>query len=237
MLLYEIMNQISKDLIYECLNYLDWKEYYHTCKIFKIDHKFKNYFKICNQEITINMIVEQKEEYLEIFKYLFILGHRTDSSLIDRACSCGHLNIVKYLHEQGHQCSQSAMNWASNNGHIEVVKFLYSINIKCTKYAAMCSCSNGHLEIIKFFRSFGAKFDSTDMYWAVKNGHFEVVKFLHSLNVNYRTPYTFDEAVYGKHFDIVEFLHSNSVECTNKKDVFDWLFRKGYTNILELLRT
>ena len=60
------MNILPTDLVYECISFLDWKEYYKLCKYINIDLRLNIYFRNNNQQLTINYICGEKEEYLEI---------------------------------------------------------------------------------------------------------------------------------------------------------------------------
>ena len=58
-----------------------------------------------------------------------------DKSLIDIACSKGHLEIVKYLFEHKTHplwCTTDAMDSAIENGRLDIVKYLASKNVKGT---------------------------------------------------------------------------------------------------------
>ncbi len=145
------MDILPTDLIYECISFLDWKEYYKLCKHINIDFRFNVYFRNNNQILGIDSICGEKEEYLE---------------------------IVKFLHSINVPFTQNAMNSASYNGHLDVVKFLHSINAPYTEYAMDWASSNGHLEVVKFLHSINAPYSQDAIDWASTNGHLEVVKFL-----------------------------------------------------------
>src|SRR5688572_19892773 len=102
------MDILPTDLIYECIFFLDWKEYYKVCKYINIDLRLNIYFRNNNQQLTNDSICEETEEYLE---------------------------VVKFLHSINAPFTQDAMNCASRNGHLEVVKFLHSINAPYTQSA------------------------------------------------------------------------------------------------------
>ncbi len=89
------MDVLPTDLVYACIEFLNWKEYYHTCKHLNIDLRLNIYFRDNNQNLTVNNICEEKKEYLE---------------------------VVKFLHSINAPYTEYAMNSASANGHLEVVK-------------------------------------------------------------------------------------------------------------------
>ncbi len=94
------MNILPTDLVYACIEFLDWKEYYKLCKYINIDLRLNIYFRNNDQKIKIDNICDENEEYLE---------------------------IVKFLHSINAPYTYLAMDLASKNGHLEVVKFLNSI--------------------------------------------------------------------------------------------------------------
>ena len=50
------MNNLLQDLVYECLFFLDWKEYHKVCKHINIDLRLNIYFKNNNQILIIDDI-------------------------------------------------------------------------------------------------------------------------------------------------------------------------------------
>src|SRR5688572_3646884 len=149
---------LPTDIVYVCIEFLDWKEYYKLCKHIHIDFRFNVYFRNNNQKLSIDDVCYEKEEYLE---------------------------VVKFLHSINAPYTQYAMNLASGNGHLKVVKFLHSINAPYTHFAMDSASLNGQLEVVNFLHSINASYTHLSMNWASRNGHLEVVKFLHSINAPY----------------------------------------------------
>src|SRR5688572_8477815 len=123
------MDFLPTDLVYECLFFLDWKEYYEVCKYLNINLKLNVYFRNYLHLMSIDEICNEKEEYLD---------------------------IVKFLHSINKPYTESAINWASYHGHLEIVKFLHSINAPFTKFAINFASRTGQLDIIKFLHSINA---------------------------------------------------------------------------------
>ncbi len=121
------MNILPTDLVYSCIEFLDWKEYCKLCKHMNIDLRLNIYFRNNNQQLTIDSICEEDEEYLEIIKFLNSINASYTQWAMNWASYNGHLAVVKFLHSINAPYTQYAMNWASLNGHLEVVKFLESI--------------------------------------------------------------------------------------------------------------
>ena len=91
---------LPADIVYTCIEFLDWREYYKLCKHMNIDLRLNIYFRNNSQTLKIDNICNEKEEYLE---------------------------VVKFLNSINAPYTEYAMNWASENGHLEVVEFLRSI--------------------------------------------------------------------------------------------------------------
>ena len=64
------MDILPTDLIYECISFLDWKEYYKLCKHINIELRLSIYFKCNLQKITIDNVCKEKEEYVDVVKFL-----------------------------------------------------------------------------------------------------------------------------------------------------------------------
>lgn len=176
------MDLLPKDLLYECLYFLRWDEYYDVCKHMNIALRFDIYLRNNQAKMDIDYICNQVCEYLEIVKCLHSMNARCTEWAIHMACYYGHLETVKFLVSVGAPYTMYAMNWASESGHLEVVKFLHSINAPYTDYAMDRASWYGHLEVVKFLYSINAPYSHIYALWIAKgNKHFEVVKFLESI--------------------------------------------------------
>ncbi len=144
------MDILPTELVYECISFLDWKEYYKLCKYINIDLRLNIYFRDNDQTLEIDSICEEDEEYLEIVKFLHSINTPYTQFAMNWASYNGHLELVKFLHSINAPYSQLAMNRASENGHLEVVKFLYSINAPYTRDTMDSTSRNGHLEVVAF---------------------------------------------------------------------------------------
>ncbi len=91
------MNNLSQDLIYECLFFLDWKEYYRVCKKMNIALRLNVYFKY-HELLDFDEVCNKSEEYLEILHYLHSINASIDNWPITISIYRGHLNTLKFLH-------------------------------------------------------------------------------------------------------------------------------------------
>ncbi len=117
------MNNLLQDLVYECLFFLDWKEYYDICKKMDISLKLNVYFKHSVYRPSLNDVCKEKEEYLEIIEYLSEVEKCTYKHVNASAIN-GNLDTIKYLYMCGAKCSQKAIR--------SCIEF--TNNIKCIKY-------------------------------------------------------------------------------------------------------
>ncbi len=147
------MDTLPTDIVYVCIEYLNWKEYYKICKHMGIDFRFNVYFRNTNQKINIDVLCLQEEEYLEIIQYLYSINSPYTQSSTHWASKNGHLDTIKFLHSIGAPITSTAFNWACEKGHLEVIKFLHSINVPHSRYAMNWASKNGHLEVVKFLQS------------------------------------------------------------------------------------
>src|SRR5687768_3960379 len=96
------MNYLPKDLIYECLNFLDWKDYYDVCELFKMLLELKRYNAKSILDNNVTDIFNQEREYMEIIRYLYDEDHEKliRFGCIYFLCKHGHLNSLKLFRTQ-----------------------------------------------------------------------------------------------------------------------------------------
>lgn len=235
-----------KELLYECLFYLDWKEYYKLCKYINVDLNIHIYFKYNpqNDPSYLLNVCKEKEEYLEIVEYL--CTHKTIQTWIKNnsmnfACQRGHLNIAKYLHSIGNNCISYTVIPTCSNGHLEVVQFLYSIyqfNEHTLRHALHEACLSGQLEIIKYLHLMNPLITTnSNMIHACMNGHLEVAKFLYSQHISIPN-YAIEYAAIAGHLDVVKYLCSlKKVRRHEKESIISMTVVNGKTEVANYLQT
>jgi hypothetical protein len=128
---------LPKDIIYDILYFLDWKEFYKVIKYLKYDisqhlilyGKYNNSLK----HLEIDEICGNSIEYLEIVKYLHSIGKGCSVDAIDWASTNGHFEIVKYLHKNGGPFSKDAIDGARENEHFEILQYLHKMRYDCNQ--------------------------------------------------------------------------------------------------------
>lgn len=184
----------SDDLKYYCLVFLDEESYYAMTKVLGIPLKIKHYYIQCENEllnrhwtryyklcksvgiplqlhkhrlipyIRIYTVCNSKEEYLEVFQYVY----ERDITLVSDGIDYEYMRA--YVEE--------TINYACVRGHLNIIKFLYSKGITCTDYGIEMACANGHLDIIKFLHSIGIPYTYKMMYFAYMSRYHNIVQFL-----------------------------------------------------------
>ncbi len=123
------MDYLSKDIVYECIGYLHWKEYYDVCELFGITLEIKRYcHNYTFDRDDMYRMCECNDKYIELIRYLYenkyelikyniasctelaiedenlvllkMLEDDIKSFVIVRAIEYGKLHILKYLHEE-----------------------------------------------------------------------------------------------------------------------------------------
>ena len=163
---------LPKNILYEILYFLDWREYATICDKLGISLKFNIYVKYNNSLENF----DNCREYLNNISY-------QNKNMMNCASFYGHLEIVQYLHSIDAKCTTGAMNRASRSGHLEIVKYLHSIGKECTTYAMDYASMYGHLEIVRYLHSIGKDSTTWAMDFASKYGHLEIVKYLKSIQL------------------------------------------------------
>ncbi len=200
------------DLVYECLNFLDWKEFYHLCKLIEIPLNFKRYK---NAFPIPEIVCAEKYEYLELITYLYHLPNNDFFwyGAMIAACEHNHINIIKFLHSNSVPAEIDSINCACVKGHLEMMKYLYSIGTRGTDETMAYACTYGHLEIVKYLHTEREiKFTEEMIEYACQHDHVDIVKYIH--NVGFECIYfhpsciedLIDEAKYNNSKKVVEFL-------------------------------
>ena len=95
---------------------------------------------------------KQQYNYIQYYYNTKQFNYRYINNLIDWASNRGYLEVIKYLHLIGKECTLDALNRVSNYGHLEVVKYLHSIGKECTLDALNNALNCGYFHIVKFLR-------------------------------------------------------------------------------------
>jgi ankyrin repeat protein len=192
-----------KNIIFEILHFLEWKEFYNILKHygFNITKQLKIYAKYNNSLniLKVNELFFEKIEYLEVFKHIHLrmpnnkLNNKKFEYAMCHACHNGHLEIIKYLHSIG-VYSEYIFGHANDNGQLEIVKYIFEIiwekktdnevqNYKIID-AFTTSIKNGYIKIVKYLYSIGVIdmdcYDHIDRYISINSRLY--------LNVNYEYP-------------------------------------------------
>lgn len=196
------MNHLPVDLVYECLNFLDWKEYYRVCELFAIPFNFKRFFKDAPIILGSSDVINNEYEYLELIKYLYENGKDSDpDDDIKYACKHGHLETIKFLHSIGIKFCDDSMDSACFRNRLDIMKYLNSIGVEYTDDIMICACSAGHLEIVKYLHvDEGIKFTEEMVEDACIYDRVDIVKYIHDIGFkcNYLNDYHYH---YDDHLD------------------------------------
>jgi hypothetical protein len=137
----------DKTILYEILNFLDWREYVNVCDELELSLRFHVYAKCNNSLENFDNCQKYLKDRSKIFK-----------NVVDCASFYGHLDVVKYLHSICKECSVCAIYFAILNGYLEIVKYLHKNYIKVfdkivMNYAINYASMNEHLEVLKYLKS------------------------------------------------------------------------------------
>jgi hypothetical protein len=170
---------LPKNILYEILYFLDWREYADICKKLEISLNFNVYIKYNNSLENF----ENCEKYIRYVSWQ--CNKYKYKNRMDCASFYGQLEVVKFLHEICDECTQFAICYSSENGYLEVVKYLHSIGKKCHQFGIYWASFYGHLEIVKcLYTNYKEIFEQTTIEDSIVianiNEHFETVKYLKS---------------------------------------------------------
>lgn len=174
------MDLLPRDIVYECLNFLDCIEYYEMCKYVGIPLRFNIFFKNYQKDDIIGInVCNEKKEYVEIIEYLLSNEFRYNWHMLRNAIKNGHLNILKLLHSLHIEINSSDIMIACEYGNIYIVKFLHSVvGIPISYSELWLACKNGHFDVIKYICTSGIIPTDDHLYISAINGNVDIIKYL-----------------------------------------------------------
>ncbi len=121
------MDYLSKDIVYECIGYLHWKEYYDVCELFCIPLEIKRYSYQHTWYMTDPYdMCDGKREYVEVLRYLYENEYESIKTCIN-ACiyllvSRGYLTSLKIFEKE---ITISIMHHTIAYGHTNIIQYLH----------------------------------------------------------------------------------------------------------------
>ena len=170
---------------------------------------------------------------LDIVEYLYsdTAEQETKNTILEVACSSGHLHIAKFIYDKGakikNNCSNPIIS-ASSNGHIDIVKYLvekgadiHSDNDRALIFAAQ----QGHLEIVIYLLSIGANIHAEE---PGKYGY----------NTCPETDYPLKCACFHGHLKVIIYLVDNGADVfVDKHKPLRWAVEYGHIEVVKYLLT
>lgn len=197
-----------------------------------------------NLQKIFNYYSSQKEECLEILKWLYQLGIETSNKI--------NINIK----------NDSAFRYAAQYGHMETAVWLYQLNTKINinaenDEAFRLSCKNNHMEMVKWLYQLSDEtnikinVNAENCYsfrYACFNGDLEKAKWLYELgeitnnkiNINIKDDFAFKYACINGHLTVAKWLYQLSnlinikINITNN-DIFKYVCFRGHLEIAKWL--
>ncbi len=166
---------LPTELIYKCLFYLGFKEYYQICKWFNMKLRFSLYVRECKQTLItdvdvkdvkclknfgqqcINLACEEYKNELDEIKEVYDKNENLeifsylfaiDQKYINviRYDFCNCIDIAHYLYDNGYNFNQLDIYVACSNGYTEYFKYLFEeMKIDPCDADIQCAMFNGHI--------------------------------------------------------------------------------------------
>lgn len=198
--------------------------------------------KSVNSINPIKKLLEQKQEYLETYKYYF--SKKLAKRYLIRVIRNGYIEIVKFLISKGADPQFDTgipLYEAAQHGYIEIVKLLLFYGTKGIDDALAAACSGGHIDIVKLLLEYGADIHYTNelaLREACDAGYIEIAKFLleKGADIHINKNFMLCIASSRNRVEIAEFLleHKADIHHNDNEPLFSAL-QKGHTEIAKFL--
>ncbi len=224
------MIPLINDLLYECLFFLDWPEYYDYCNQLGLELRFDIYMKK-NEDwlghLSILEICQNSINYINIIKDLCKIQTYSINE-IEWATYCGHNNIVKYLYEHldGAKVTENMLHGVVYRDNLELLEYFY-------EHGGIYNDStvpmhHNFINSIKFLHNNGYKFKLKQLYESIKHGNIEAIKLIcPTRRKNTYIKKAMQLACKYGHIDIINYLKS-----IYKIDLFFHLFSPNQNTVI-----
>lgn len=160
------MDYLPKDIVYECIGYLHWKEYYDVCELFCIPLEMTRYGYQHTWYISdLYDMCDGKREYVEVLGYLYENKYESIKNCIS-VCICllvskGYLTSLKIFEKE---ITFSIMRYTLAYGHTNIIQYLHkdldiSLPMKISNDTLSVLIAYGNVDLFIYLHNNGVVYD------------------------------------------------------------------------------